>query len=63
MTKNVRLLVVCENKKDTEKLYETLERAKGHDMYVDMCYYHGEEKCVLVEYKQRERNKVDEKSK
>ena len=55
METNVRLLVVCKDKKQTEKLYETLERAKGHGMYVDMCYYHGEEKAVMVEYKQNEK--------
>lgn len=51
MTKNVRLLVVCENKKQTEKLYEHIEKNAGKHEYVDTCYYHGEEKAVMVESK------------
>ena len=51
MTKNVRLLIVCENKKQTEKLYEHIEKNAGKREYVDTCYYHGEEKAVMVESK------------
>lgn len=50
MTKNVRLLIVCENKKQTERLYEHIENAGKHE-YVDTCYYHGEEKAVMIEIK------------
>ena len=48
MTKNIRLLIVCENKKQTERLYEHIENAGKHE-YVDTCLYHGEEKAVMVE--------------
>lgn len=51
MTKNVRLLIVCENKKQTERLYEHIEKNAGKHKYVDTCYYHGEEKAVMVESK------------
>ena len=51
MTKNVRLLIVCENKKQTEKLYEHIEKKAGKREYVDTCYYHGEEKAVIIESK------------
>lgn len=51
MTKNVRVLIVCVNDKQTEKLYNHLEANKpSFGDYVDTCYYHGEEKAVMMEF-------------
>ena len=48
MKKNVRVLIVCENKKQTEKLFEAMEK-NPNGAYVDTCYYHETEKAVMIE--------------
>ena len=61
MTKNIRILVVCENKKQTEQFYEFLKgKLTDETVYIDTCYYHEEEKAVMIEEKTDSKNALME---
>ena len=61
MIKNIRVLVVCENKKQTEKFYKHIENSLTDEtVYVDTCYYHESEKAVIIEEKTDSKNALSE---
>jgi hypothetical protein len=61
MIKNIRVLIVCENKKQTEQFYKYLEsKLTDKNVYIDTCYYHGEEKAVMIEEQTDSKNALSE---
>lgn len=61
MIKNVRVLVVCETKKQTEQFYKYLEgKLTDKSVYVDTCYYHETEKAVMIEEQTDSKNALVE---